>query len=135
MLSESLMASKCQSIRELLTLVELANRIQSHIPAIEGVGLLKNAMHILKCNVVSGSIISKWRDIFCCATKIDWEWGTIQMLCFHYVFDCVDDHTSSCDQCKTKNRVHAHLEPSGNNKGGWATISGEIWQVKLECHQ
>ncbi len=37
----------------------------------EDVGLLKSAMHILECNVVSGSIVSKCRDVFCCATKIN----------------------------------------------------------------
>ncbi len=63
----------------------------------EGISLLMNTVHILKCNVVSGSIISRCRDVFCCATKVDWEWGTIKMLCFHYIVDCVDDHTGSCD--------------------------------------
>jgi hypothetical protein len=57
------------------------------------------------------------------------------MLCFYYVVNCVDDHTGSCDQWKTENHVHAHLGPGDNNKGGWASISGEIWQVKLEYHQ
>ncbi len=41
----------------------------------EGVGLLKNALHILEFNVVSGSIIINCRESFCCAAKIDWEWG------------------------------------------------------------
>ncbi len=56
------------------------------------------------------------------------------MLHFHHVVNCVDDHTGSSDQRETKNRVHAHLGPGGNYKRGWASISSEIWQVKLESH-
>ena len=51
------------------------------------------------------------------------------------VVDSVDNHTDSCDQRKTKNCVHTQLGPGGNNKRGWVSISGEICQVKLECHQ
>ncbi len=92
-----------------------------------GIGLLKNAMHILEFNIVSGSIIIKCRDVFRWAAKLDFEWGTIKMLCFHHVVDVVDDHTGSCDQLETENRVHAHLGSGGNNKRGWASVLGEIW--------
>ena len=88
----------------------------------------------LEFNVVSGSIIIKCRDLFCCAAKLDVEWGTIQMLCFHHVVVHVDNHTGSFDQRETENRVHAHLGSDGNDKRGWASVLGEIWQVKLECH-
>ncbi len=91
-------------------------------------------MHILEFNVVGSSIIVGCRDIFCCTMKIKWEWGTVKMLCFHHVVDSVDDHTGSSDQWKTKNRVHAHLGPGGNDKKGWASISSQIWKMKLECH-
>ncbi len=133
MLSESLTASTCLCAPELLTarfgrLNALAQSCD------EGIGLLKNAMQILEFNVVSSSIIINCRDMFRCAAKLDWEWGTIKMRSFHHVVDVVDDHTRSCDQQETKNRVHIHLGSGGNDKRDWASISGEIWQVKLECH-
>ncbi len=134
MLSESLTASTCRCTPELLTFGR-SGRLNTFAQSCNiGVGLLKNAMHILEFNVVSGSIIIKCWDLFRCAAKLDVEWGAIQMLCFHHVVDIVGDHTGSCDQRETKNRVHAHLGSGGDNKRGWASVLGEIWQVQLEWH-
>ena len=66
-------------------------------------------MHILKFNVVSDSIIINCRESFCCAAKIDWELGTIKVLCVHYIVIDVNNHTGSFDQQETENCVHARL--------------------------
>jgi hypothetical protein len=54
--------------------------------------------------------------------KINPEWGAVEMLHFHNVFDGVDNHTGGCDQRETKNHVHTHLGSGCNDKGCLASI-------------
>ncbi len=66
--------------------------------------------------------------------KLNRERGAVEMLCFYYIANEVDDHTSGCDQRETKNRVHAHLGPGGDYTRGCAPILGQVRLVQLECH-
>jgi hypothetical protein len=98
-----------------------------------GVGFPQDTLHILEFNVVSGgSLAFNCRDCFCCAAKIDFEGGTIEVLCLHYFVYKVDNHTGGSDQWETKNRVHAHLGPGGHDKRGCTSVLGEIRQMKLK---
>jgi hypothetical protein len=91
-------------------------------------------MHIRKLNAVSGSIHIDCRESLSCKMKVNFEWETNEILCFHYAVNHSDNNTGSFDQQETKNRVHAHLESGGNDKRGWASIFGEVQQVELKPH-
>jgi hypothetical protein len=66
--------------------------------------------------------------------KINPEWGTDEVLCFHNIVDGVDNHTGGCDQGETKNHVHTHLGSVNDDKSCLASIFHRVGQVKLERH-
>jgi hypothetical protein len=63
-----------------------------------GIGFCDDGQDLLEFDVANGgTVIINGRYIFCCATKIDGEWFTDQVLCLNYV-DSVDYHASPCDE-------------------------------------
>jgi hypothetical protein len=66
--------------------------------------------------------------------KVNSEWGTVEVLCFHIVVNSVDSHAGGCDQHETKNHVQTHLESGSIDKGCLASIVHRAGQVELERH-
>ncbi len=83
---------------------------------------------------MGGSILLNCSNSSRCVAKVNPEWGTVKVLCFHDVVDGVDNHTSGCDQRETKNRVHTHMGSISDNKGCLVSIFSRVGQVELECH-